>query len=149
MMTRRTYQSGFTLVELIIVMAIIGILAGVVLVNVGPQRAKAARTRAIADIKEMDTAIEIFHADNGSYPTTQQGLQALFTQPTAPPIPRNWQGPYIKHRKRPPVDPWGNEYIYLCPGQQNPDSYDLYSYGADGRSGGSGKDADVLLWEEE
>ncbi len=141
-------RAGFTLVELIIVMAIIGILAGVVLVNVGPQREKARRTRAIADIKEMDTMLEIYHADNGDYPTSQQGLQALITEPSTPPVPGNWQGPYMKNRRQPPLDPWGNEYVYVSPGQQNPDTFDLYSYGADGRSGGSGKDEDVVPWEE-
>jgi len=147
-MKKRTSRGGFTLVELIIVMAIIGILAGVVLVNVGPQREKANRTRAIADIKEMDSALEIYHADSGVYPSAQQGLQALFTQPNTPPVPRNWQGPYIKNRTRPPLDPWGNEYLYLSPGEHNPTSFDLYSYGADGRPGGTGKDADVVPWEE-
>ncbi len=119
-----------------------------VLVNVGPQREKARRTRAIADIKEMDTMLEIYHADNGDYPTSQQGLQALITEPSTPPVPGNWQGPYMKNRRQPPLDPWGNEYVYVSPGQQNPDTFDLYSYGADGRSGGSGKDEDVVPWEE-
>ena len=141
-------SKGFTLVELIIVMAIIGILAGVVLVNVGSQREKATRARAIADIKEMDTALEIYHADNGFYPTTQQGLQSLLSEPNSPPIPRNWQGPYLRNRKTVPLDPWGNEYVYISPGDYNPTSFDLFSYGNDGRSGGSGNEADVVPWEE-
>lgn len=140
-------RSGFTLVELIIVMAIIGILAGVVLVNVGPRREHAMQTRALSDIKEMDATLEMYHADNGVYPSTQQGLQALITQPSTPPAARNWQGPYIRNRKRVPIDPWGNEYVYVCPGQENPTSFDLSSYGADGRPGGSGKDADIDLSE--
>jgi general secretion pathway protein G len=142
------HSNGFTLVELIIVMAIIGILAGVVLVNVGSQRDKATRARAIADIKEMDTALEIYHADNGFYPTTQQGLQALLSEPNSPPIPRNWQGPYLRNRKTVPLDPWGNEYVYISPGDYNPTSFDLFSYGKDGRSGGSGNEADVVPWED-
>jgi len=141
-------RGGFTLIELIIVMVIIGILAGVVVMNVGPRVEHAKRTRALAELKEMDTMLEAYHADSGLYPTTQQGLQALITQPTTPPLPRNWQGPYMKNRRRPPLDPWGNEYVYISPGNENPTSFDLYSYGADGRAGGTGNDADVVLWEE-
>lgn len=146
-MKTRMKQRGFTLVELIIVMAIIGILAGVVLVNVGPQRSKANRTRALADISQMDSALEIYHADNGIYPTTQQGLAALIAQPSTPPAPRNWQGPYLKNRSSVPKDPWGNEYFYQSPGQKNTNSFDILSYGADGRAGGAGNDVDVLPGE--
>jgi general secretion pathway protein G len=145
---RKPAAQGFTLVELVIVMAIIGILAGFVLANVMPQRDKAARTRALADIKEMETALNIYYADNGFYPSTQQGLQALITQPNTPPIPQNWQGPYLSNRKSAPIDPWDNEYVYISPGEENPTTFDLFSYGYDGRAGGSGKDADVVPWEE-
>jgi general secretion pathway protein G len=91
--------------------------------------------------------LKLYYADNGFYPATQQGIQALLTKPTTPPTPNNWQGPYMENRSTPPKDPWGNEYVYVCPGEHNPTSFDLYSYGKDGRSGGSGNDADVTLWD--
>ena len=146
-MHKRRHQRGFTLVELLIVIAIIGILAGAVLLNVAPQKEKAIRARAKTDIKTMETAIEIYFADNDNYPTTQQGLQALLIEPTTPPVPRNWQGPYLRNRKTVPIDPWRNDFIYLSPGEENPDSYDLLSYGKDGRAGGEGNNADVVPWE--
>jgi len=147
-MKRTRKQNGFTLVELMIVIVIIGILAGVVLMNVGPQTDKARRARAVADIKEMDSALEIYHADSGVYPSTQQGLQALVTQPTNPPVPRNWQGPYLKNRSKPPLDPWGTDYRYLYPGQHNPNGFDLFSYGKDMKPGGQDNDADVVPWDQ-
>jgi len=146
-MRRDRRRGGFTLVELVFVMVIIMILAGVVVMNAGTSTDRAYRARAVNDLKEMDTMLEIYHADNGHYPTSQQGIQALITKPTTPPTPNNWQGPYMKNRSKVPQDPWGNEYVYVCPGEHNPTSFDLYSYGKDGRSGGSGNDADVTLWD--
>jgi general secretion pathway protein G len=139
---------GFTLVELMIVVSIIGLLVGVLLVSVNTQRDKANRTRAAADIKEMDTALGIYQADNGFYPSTQQGIQALLTKPTTPPVPQNWTGPYLRNKTRAPLDPWGHEYVYICPGEHNPTSFDLFSYGKDGRAGGSDNDADVVPWDD-
>jgi|WetSurMetagenome_2_1015567.scaffolds.fasta_scaffold144519_3 general secretion pathway protein G len=144
---KKSACQGFTLVELMIVVAIIGLLVGVLLVNIGSQREKANRTRALMDIKEMDTALGLYQADNGFYPTAQQGIQALLTAPTTPPIPRNWNGPYLRNRSQVPIDPWGNEYVYTCPGEHNPTAFDLFSYGKDGRAGGSDNDADVVPWD--
>jgi general secretion pathway protein G len=142
-------QSGFTLVELMIVIVIIGILAGVVLLNVGPMSIKARRARAAQDIANMSSAIDIYQADNGFYPTSQQGLQALLSKPNTPPVPKNWQGPYLRNLKKAPADPWGSEYVYKSPGEHNPDSFDLYSLGPDGRPGGEGNNAaDIVPWDE-
>ena len=146
-MRRDRRRGGFTLVELVFVMVIIMILAGVVVMNTSSSRDRANRSRATADLNQMSTMLKLYYADNGFYPTTQQGIQALLTKPTTPPTPNNWQGPYMENRSIPPKDPWGNEYVYVCPGEHNPTSFDLYSYGKDGRSGGSGNDADVTLWD--
>ena len=133
----RAYRNrGFTLVELVIVMTIITILAGAVAIQVTNRVRHARRARAFQDIHTLETALDLYAADNGVLPTTQQGLEALIRKPSSPPVPQNWNGPYLKNRKSAPKDPWRNEYIYRYPGQLNPDSYDIMSYGADGRPGG-------------
>ena len=138
---------GFTLIELIVVMMIITILAGAVSLQVLNRIENSKRARALQDISVLETALDLYGADNGQPPTTQQGLAALRVEPSSPPAPRNWDGPYIK--KAMPSDPWGNEYLYRFPGQQNPDSYDLISYGRDGRPGGEGADEDISNYELE
>ncbi len=126
-------SSGFTLIELVVVMSIIVILAGAVSLQLRNQSRNARRARGLQDVKTLETAIDLYAADNGNPPTTQQGLAALLGKPGSPPVPTNWNGPYIK---RTPIDPWGNPYEYRFPGQLNPDGYDLVSYGEDGRPGG-------------
>jgi general secretion pathway protein G len=140
-MNRR--RSGFTLVEVLVVMIILAILAAVVVPRVVGRTEDARRARAVADIESLGTALDLYKADNGDYPTTEEGLQALRQ---APGEVRNWNGPYLK--KALGADPWGNEYIYISPGEHNPESYDLLSSGADGQPGGVGKDADVANWDE-
>ncbi len=137
---------AFTLVELVVVMTIIAILATAVAVEVTNRVRVARRTRALQDIKTFETALDLYAADNGAPPTTEQGLAALRKRPSIPPIPRNWNGPYIK--KDVPLDPWGNEYVYRYPGQRNPDGYDLISYGADGKPGGEDWDADITNFDD-
>ncbi len=153
MMRRRAgtnRSSGFTLVELIVVMTIITILAGAITITVTNRIRHARRTRAIQDISTLSTAIDLYAADNGEPPTSDQGLQALITKPSSDPVPRNWNGPYLKNRRTVPKDPWGNEYAYLCPGQSNPDGYDLVSYGPDGQPGGSDESSwDITNLDEE
>jgi general secretion pathway protein G len=144
-MQPRRNQQGFTLVELLIVMVIIGILATALVGNFIINRRKAERARAQNDIKEMDTALQTYYMDSGVFPSTQQGLQALLAKPSNSPVPNNWQGPYLLNRSTIPVDPWDHEYVYKFPGDKHPDSYDLYSLGPNGEAGGTGNDAPIWL----
>ena len=144
-MRRTTSTSGFTLVELLVVMIIIAALAAVIVPRMFARAEQGRRAKAIADIKSLETAIDMYSADNGAPPTTEQGLQALVEPPTALPEAKNWNGPYLK--KAIPRDPWGGEYMYVAPGEHNFD-YDISSYGRDGREGGEGADADLTNWEE-
>ncbi len=135
---------GFTLIEVLVVIVVIAILAAIVgpslFKNVGDARVSAARTQ----IETFGTALDAYRLDNGSYPTTQQGLLALWQKPTIDP-PANWRAPYL--RKAVPKDPWGHDYQYVSPGKVNPASYDLVSFGADGKPGGDGDNADIVSWK--
>jgi len=135
---------GFTLIEVLVVIVVIAILATFVAPdlfrNVGGAKVAAARTQ----IETFGTALDAYRLDNGSYPTSAQGLGALWERPTISP-PANWKAPYL--RKAIPQDPWGNAYVYVSPGRVNPQSYDLLSYGADGRVGGEGENADIVSWK--
>ncbi|WP_166358064.1 type II secretion system major pseudopilin GspG [Pseudomonas akapageensis] len=139
-------QRGFTLIEIMVVVVILGVLGALVLPNVMNRPDQAKATAARADIQSIATALEIYRLDNARYPSTGQGLEALAKQPTLAPLPRNWspQG-YLKSV---PVDPWGTPYQYLNPGLKSPESYDLYSYGADGQAGGEGLDAEIGNWAD-
>ena len=138
-------QSGFTLVEMLVVIIIIGVLAALVapqlFQRVGQSKTAAARSQ----VEMLGTALEAYRLDNSYFPSTQQGIDALFKKPTAPPVPTGWRGPYIKK----PVnkDPWGRPYKYMSPGKFNPETYDLSSLGRDGKDGGTGEDADIKSWE--
>jgi general secretion pathway protein G len=133
-------QEGFTLVELIVVVIIIGLLSGLVLPQFIRQSERATARAAKAQIELLGTALDTFRLDVGRYPTTQEGLQALTQKPGG--VDR-WDGPYL--RKEVPNDPWGRPYIYKSPGDHGP--YDILSYGADGVPGGEGNDRDVVSWE--
>src|ERR1700716_3680798 len=137
---RAAPAAGFTLLELLVVMVIIGLLAGFVapryFSQVGKSRVKAAR----AQIDALDKALDQFRIDVGRLPTTEEGLAALNTAPAGM---QNWEGPYLK--KAVPPDPWGHPYVYLEPGTHQND-FDLASYGRDGRTGGTGEDADLVNW---
>ncbi|MEW6607395.1 MAG: type II secretion system major pseudopilin GspG [bacterium] len=135
-------NKGFTLIELMLVIIIIGILVAMVLPRFAGRTYQAKIARAKADIVSISVALDMYELDNDSYPTTEQGLSALRQKPTTPPIPNNWKGTYLK--KKIPVDPWNNPYHYTCPGVHNED-YDLISYGKDGVEGGGD---DVCNWEE-
>jgi len=132
----RQYQEGFTLIELMVVILIIGLLATIVVQNLRSATDKAKRVKAQADISQLKSALDRYYLDAGSYPTTDQGLNALMTAPSNGNIPHDWSGPYIE---RIPPDPWGNQYFY----QSDGDTYVLKSFGADGVEGGEGKNADI------
>lgn len=131
-MCKKKDRRGFTLVEIMLVVIILGVLVAMVVPNLAGRGEQARRSAAKADIEaNLATTLDLYEFDNGRYPTTEQGLQALLSKPTNPPIPTSWSGPYLK-KKRIPKDPWGNDYVYVCPGIRNAQSYDLSSYGPDG-----------------
>jgi general secretion pathway protein G len=136
MRDRLRSQGGFTLIELMVVILIIGLLATIVVQNLKSATDKAKRVKAQADIAQIKSGLDRFYLDAGSYPTTDQGLAALTAAPTSGDIPKDWGGPYLE--KIPP-DPWGNDYFY----QSDGNSYVLKSFGADGVEGGEGKNADI------
>jgi general secretion pathway protein G len=141
---RASRRLGFTLIELLVVIAIIATLAAVVAPaifrNVGDAKVSAARSQ----IQLLALALNSYRMDNDVFPTSEQGLPALRTAPTLGDAPPNWKGPYLSRLV--PTDPWGRPYVYVSPGRANPESFDLYSLGRDGREGGSGEDADITSW---
>ncbi len=136
-------RSAFTLVEVLVVVVIIGLLAGLVVPRIVGRGEEAKRTATQVQIRQLGQALDLFKLDNGFYPTTDQGLEALLTRPTLPPEPRNYrEGGYMQKL---PVDPWGSPYVYRSPGDH--DEFDLFSYGPDGEEGGEGANADITSWE--
>ena len=139
---RRGYSRGFTLIEIMVVVVIIGLMAAVIVPSVMKRVDDAKVARVKSDIQGITTALTMYRLDNSRYPTGEQGLQALVTQPTDPTI-KHWKpGGYLDHLSK---DPWGNDYLYVYPGAHGKD-YDLYSLGADGQPGGEGVDADIGNW---
>lgn len=132
-------DKGFTLVELLVVLVILGLLAALVGPQLFPKLGKGKQSAAKAQIELFEQALDQFRLDVGRYPTSQEGLQALVTNPGID----KWEGPYLK--KVLPNDPWGRPYIYTSPGEHG--EYDIVSYGRDGKPGGEGEDKDVVSWE--
>lgn len=141
---RQKSSAGFSLIELMVVVVILSILAVVIVPRVIDRPDQARVSRAQSDIAALDAALALYRLDNQTYPTTEQGLAALVERPTRNPAPRNWaEGGYIG---RIPTDPWGNDYQYLNPGVHG--DYDLFSFGADGRTGGTGVNAVIGNWQD-
>lgn len=138
---KRHLVHGFTLIELMVVVVIIGVLAAVILPNVIGRDDDARVTVAKTDVNNIMQALKLYKLDNQGYPTSEQGLQALSARPTAGPAPANWKG-YIEKL---PNDPWGKPYQYLNPGIKS--DIDVMSFGADGVAGGEGKNADIGSWQ--
>jgi general secretion pathway protein G len=138
---------GFTLIELMVVIIILGILAMWVAPKIMGRPGEARQVKARLDIQNLENALKLYKLDNGVYPTTEQGLQALVEQPETGTIPKKWKpGGYLE-KGRVPKDPWGNEFVYLSPGLKS--DFDIISYGLDGVPGGEGENKDVNNWEIE
>lgn len=136
---------GFTLIEVLVVIIVLGLLAGLVAPRIIGRVSEAKSATARAQIELFSVALDNYRLDNGQYPTTEQGLAALESKPTADPLPPNWRGPYL--RKAVPPDPWKRPYVYRSPGGENALGYDLLTLGRDGVPGGDGEDADVTSWK--
>ncbi|MDM8550443.1 type II secretion system major pseudopilin GspG [Desulfobacterales bacterium HSG2] len=144
---RMTNSQGFTLIELMVVIVILGILATFIVPNIMDAPDEARREKVKIDIAALDTALKMYKLHSGTYPSTEQGLQALVDPPTTGTIPKKYkEGGYLEKAKL-PKDPWGNEFIYLSPGVHG--KYDIISYGADGVPEGTGNDEDINSWEIE
>ncbi len=144
---RPKFYPGFTLIEIMVVIVILGILATLIIPRFMGREEEARRTMARVQMESMETALKLYKLDNGVYPSTEQGLQALIEPPTIGRVPRKWrEGGYLE-KSRVPKDPWDNDYIYLSPGVHG--DFDLISYGADGEPGGEGNNKDINNWEIE
>ena len=131
---RRNSEQGFTFIEIMVVVIILGVLAAIVLPKFTGRTKEARVNAAQSQLGVFSTALDAYELDNGMYPTSEQGLKALMEQATTPPVPKRWKGPYLQ--KQVTADPWSGQYVYKCPGERNPRSYDLLSFGPDEREGG-------------
>ena len=142
-----TDNRGFTLIELMVVIIILGVLA----IYVGPKimgrPEEAKQVKARVDISALETALKMYKLDNGIYPTTDQGLQALVEKPETGNVPRKWKDGGYLEKSKVPRDPWGNDFVYLSPGAHG--DFDIISYGSDGVPGGDGQNKDINSWELE
>ena len=140
---KKNKEQGFTLIEIMLVVLIIGVIAAMVVPNLAGKGEQARKSVARADIDtNLDSGLGMYELDNGRFPTTEQGLSALMQKPNAEPVPVNWNGPYLK-KKLIPKDPWGRDYIYRNPGNHNTDGFDLFSTGPDGVESND----DIVNWQ--
>jgi len=144
-MGKMSGRAGFTLLEIIVVVFILSLLVAIVAPKIMGRTDDAKIADAKVQIKNFETALKLFKIDNGSYPTTEQGLESLIEKPTTGQVPGKYrEGGYLEQKKI-PIDPWGNPYIYVSPGVHG--DFDILSYGGDGKEGGEGKDADIKSWD--
>lgn len=140
----RRNSRGFSLIEIMVVLVILGILVGLVAPNIIGNVDEARMQKVKADFKSIESALQLYRLDNFNYPTTEQGLDALVQSPSIDPLPRNWKkGGYLTEM---PLDPWGNPYLYLSPGENG--EFDIYTLGADGISGGEEQNTDIGNWNQ-
>ena len=143
---RPRVRRAFTLIEVLVVVVIIAVLASFVAPNVFRHVDTAKNVAAQAQISTLGAALDAYRLDNGRYPTTEQGLAALWQAPSMDPRPSNWRGPYL--RQPPPADPWGAPYVYRAPGDHVANGFDLSAMGSDGATGGTGEAADITNWKQ-
>lgn len=141
-------RHGFSLIELMIVVVILGLLATLLVPRIMDRPEEARVSKAMMDIRTLESALRLYRLDNGMYPTTEQGLIALIRKPESGPAPRNYRSGGYLEGVAVPKDPWGNEYLYRSPGEQQRD-YEIISLGADGKEGGDGFSRDLKSWELE
>lgn len=140
-------RAGFTLIELMVVMVILGILAGLIVPRIMDRPEEARRTKAAIQIQSLEQALKLYKLDNGQYPTTEQGLQALVEPPSVGRLAKKWRDGGYLEKGTVPKDPWEYEFVYISPGLHG--DFDLMSYGPDNEPGGEGDDADINNWEVE
>jgi general secretion pathway protein G len=146
-MRKKRDDRGFTLIELMVVIVILGILAGLIIPRIMGRPDEARRAKARMQLESLETALKLYKLDNGSYPITEQSLQALVEQPSVAPAAKNWRQDGYLEKNKVPKDPWGNDFVYISPGAHG--EFDLSSLGADGEPGGEGKNKDINSWESE